>query len=128
MKIRGGENVRDFENLNAFQTIQINGILDANKERDARLKPIREYLKDNYLIEEITEVNNYQIAKIRRKRNGDEWYYATFIDYKPLHEMGMTFDQAVLICLSYKYDNRSSDAAGYIARILNVNFMPEEVE
>lgn len=120
--------MRELENLNAFQKVQINSILDENKERDVRLKPIRDYLNNNYIIEDITEVNDYQIAKVRNKRDAKEWLYPTFINYKPLHEMAMTFDQAVLICLSYKYDGRRSDAAGYIARILNANFNVEEVE
>lgn len=118
--------MRDFKNLNIFQENQINAILDANKEKSTRLKSIRDTLSD-YYIDEITEMNDYQIAKIRR-RNGKEWYYATFLNYKSLHEFAMTFDQAVLICLSYKYDNNRSDAAGYIARLLNVNFYPEEIE
>jgi hypothetical protein len=120
---------RDFKNLNAFQETQINHILDENKARDVRLRPINNELS-NYIVEEIWEMKDYQIAKVRRKQksgNINEWLYATFIDYKPLHEMGMTFDQAILICLSYKYDNRRSDAATYMARILNVNFEPEQI-
>ena len=120
--------MRDFKNLNIVQETRYNHILDENKKRDQRLKPITEYLSKYYLIEDITEINDYQIAKVKRKDNPVEWLYPTFIDYKPLHEMAMTFDQAVLICLSYKYDNRSTEAATYISRILNVNFMPEEIK
>lgn len=123
--------MRDFKNLNLVQETQYNHILDENKERDTRLKPITEYLSKHYTIEDITEMNEYQIAKVRRKKNSsnvDEWLYPTFINYKPLHEMAMTFDQAVLICLTYKYDNRRSDAVTYISRILNVNFVPEGIQ
>ncbi|MDT0160339.1 MULTISPECIES: hypothetical protein [unclassified Bacillus (in: firmicutes)] len=119
---------RDFKNLNVVQEVQYNNILDKNKEREMRLKPITEYLSKHYTVEEITEMNDYQIAKVKRKDIAAEWLYPTFINYKPLHEMAMTFDQAVLICLSYKYDNRRTDAVTYISRILNVNFNPEEIE
>lgn len=120
--------MRDFKNLNVVQEAQYNHILDENKARDLRLKPITEYLSKHYIIEEITEMNDYQIAKVKRKQNASEWLYPTFINYKPLHEMAMTFDQAVLICLSYKYDNRRTDATTYISRILNVDFVPEEIK
>ncbi|MFS0657401.1 hypothetical protein AB1L07_02085 [Niallia alba] len=122
--------MRDFKNLNAFQEVQINHILDTNKERDNRLRSIRQYLEKSYIIEEITEMNDYQIAKIRRKSNSgiNEWLYSMFFNYNPIHEMAMTFDQAVLICLSYKYNNRNTDAALYLERILNASFMPEGIE
>lgn len=122
--------MRDFKNLNTFQEVQINHILDTNKERDVRVKPIKEYLDKNYIVEEITDMNDYQIAKVRRKFKSDynEWLYPTFFKYKPIHEMAMTFDQAVLICLSYKYNNRNTDAAMYLERILGVDFMPEEID
>lgn len=122
--------MRDFKNLNAFQEVQISNILDNNKERDVRIKPVKEYLDKNYIIEEITEMNDYQIAKVRRKSKSDfdEWLYPTFFNYKPIHEMAMTFDQAVLICLSYKYNNRNTDAAMYLERILGVGYIPEEID
>lgn len=120
--------MRDFKNLNILQERQYNYILDENKEREERLKPITNYLSKSYIIEKITEMNDYQIAKVKRKQDAKEWYYVTFINYNPLYEMAMTFDQAVLICLSHKYDNNRSDAPLYIARILNVNFMPEEIK
>lgn len=117
----------DFKNLNVLQETIINSILDEDKERQIRQKPIRDYLK-NYFITEISEVNNYQIAKIRRKNvtEAKEWMYAAFIDYKPLNEMGMTFDQAVLICLNYKYQ-MNGHAVGYIEKMIDANFEYEMI-
>lgn len=120
--------MRDFKNLSVFQERQINNILDQYKEKDSRLKPIRDYLEKYYYTEEITEMNNYQIAKVRRKTGAKEWLYATFIDYAPTSEMASSFDAAVLICLSYKYDRRRSDAVTYISRILNMEDTIEEIE
>lgn len=120
--------MRDFKKLNIFQENQINNILDQHKEKDSRLKPIRDYLEKYYYTEEITEMNNYQIAKVRRKKNAEEWLYAAFIDYTPTNEMASSFDVAVLICLSYKYDNNRSDAVVYIERILNMEYGIEKVE
>lgn len=120
--------MRDFKNLSVFKENQINHILDQYKEKDDRLKPIRDYLEKNYYTEEITEMNNYQIAKVRRKTNAKEWLYATFIDYKTTNEMSSSFDTAVLACLSYKYDGRQSGAVTYIERILGMQYEVEEIE
>lgn len=118
---------RDFENLNAFKKIQYNHILDQNKARDTRLKPVREKLKSYYIIDEIWEVNDFQIVKIRRKRDeGKEVMYATFVNYESLNLLGMTFDQALLICLAFKYDGYNSQFPIYAARMLNAKFEPEQ--
>lgn len=113
--------MRDFKNLNTFQEVRINAILDESKEKSERERPIRNYLDEYYYIEYISEVNDYQIAKIRRKKDAKEWMYATFINYKPLNEMGMTFDQAVLICLNYKYQ-KNGHAVVYIEKMIDANF------
>jgi hypothetical protein len=42
--------------------------------------------------------------------------------------MGMTFDQAVLMCLCYKYDNRRTDAEFYISRLINMKNDIEEIK
>lgn len=123
----GGWTLRDFKNLTAYHEEQYNCILDKNKAKSMRLSPIYNYLEKNYLIEEITEVNDYQIAKVKRKKGAEEWLYPVFLDYRPLNEMAMTFDQAVLICLSSKYTG-NSDTATYISRLLNANFHPETIE
>ena len=118
----------DFKNLNIVQENQIRGLIESNKGRQNRLKPIRSFLEDRYFVDSITEINDYQIAKVRRKSGAQEWLYPVFLNYKSLHEMAMTFDQAVLICLAYKYDGNSSDSVTYIERILNARFMPEEID
>lgn len=120
--------MRDFKNLSVFHENVINGILDRSKEKEERLKPVRQRLEKYYYIEEITEVNNYQIAKVRRKNNAGEWLYAAFIDYESTNEMAYSFDAAVLICLCYKYDGKQSGAAHYIERILGMEYEIEKVE
>jgi hypothetical protein len=118
--------VRDFKNLTTFQEIQINHIIDEHKNRQQRLKPIEEQLSDYYKVLEIWEVNDFQIAKIKR-RAGDskEILYSTFHNYKSLHEMASNFDQALLICLSHKYEGYNSQFPLYAAKMLNAKFEPE---
>ena len=113
---------RDFKNLNKFQEIQINSILDENKKKEQKLKPIWDSLK-NYFIDEIWDFNGYQIAKITNKKN--EVYYASFIGYKSLNEFTYTFDQAILTCLTHKYDNGKTMASFYISNMLNMPNRPE---
>jgi hypothetical protein len=115
----------DLKNLNLVQETYINGLLSENKKRETRLKPIRELLKQ-YYIENIWELNDLQIVKVK-SRNDKEWYYATFINYKSLNEFAFSFDQALLICLAYKYDNNRSDAVAYMSRMLNMKNEPEEI-
>lgn len=117
--------MRDFTNLNVVQKAQINEALDEAKATWQRQKPITDYLDKRYNVLDISEIGDYQIAKIRQKKGDKEVYYACFIDYKPLNEMGMTLDQAVLICLASKY-NAGEMFPTYAARMLNANFIPEE--
>ncbi|MEB5480852.1 hypothetical protein P8825_14900 [Shouchella clausii] len=120
---------RDLDNLNKFQKIQINHILDENKEKDARQKPIRTYLAESYILHEIWEVGDFfQIAQVTRRKDRDkskEVVYVTFIDYKPTGDMAMSIDQALLVCLSTKYESLHSPFVNYAERMLG---MKTEVE
>lgn len=110
--------VKDLKNFNRFQDKQINKILDdENKARDVRLRPIKNALSD-YYVEEIWEMIDYQIAKVRTKNK--DIFYAPFLNYKSLPKFAYTFDDAVLICLGYKYDGRS-DSVIYVRRLLNMS-------
>jgi len=117
--------MRDLENLNTFQKTQINAILDQNKEKVKSEKLITDQL-ERYIVERVWLLEGYQIAKIIRK-DSNEYMYATFVDFKSLHEFGMTFDHAVLICMARKY-TVNTDAAEYAGRVLNAHFKPEYVE
>lgn len=119
---------RDLDKLNEFQKTQINHILNENKEKDVRQKPIRTYLSDSYTIHEIWEVGDFQIAQVTRKKDRDkakEVLYVTFIDYKPTGDMAMSLDQALLVCLSTKYEMPHSPFVNYAERMLG---MKTEIE
>lgn len=113
------QTVRDVKNENEVQDKQMNDPLDdEHKTREIRLRPIKKALS-NYYVEEIWEMIDYQIAKVRSKNK--EIYYAPFLQYKILPKFALTFDDAVLLCLGYKYDNGRSDSFVYVRRLLNMN-------
>lgn len=91
---------------------------DEQKARELRLRPIKNALS-TYIVEEIWEMIDYQIAKFRTKNK--EIYYAPFLHYKSLPKVAYTFDDAVLICLAYKYDNGRIDSVIYMRRMLNMS-------
>ena len=114
----------DFENLNKFQKMQISGIVEEWKERNERLKPVFNSLED-YIVLDIWEFGDFQVAKVKTKRN-NEIFYAPFHNYKKLHEYAYTFDQAILICLAYKYEGPNSKFPEYAERMLNMKCEPEQ--
>ncbi|WML53530.1 hypothetical protein RCG17_02260 [Neobacillus sp. PS3-12] len=112
--------VRDSNHVNALQDSKTDHSLDEGyKAREDRLKPIKKALS-NYIVEEIWEMVDYQIAKVCTKNK--EIYYAPFLNYKILPKFAFTFDDAVLLCLGYKYDNGRSDSLVYLRRLLNMNY------
>lgn len=118
--------MRDLKNLSVFQEAQINATLDEAKAKWQRQKPLTDYLNERYNVQEIWEIGDFQIAKVNRKKDKTgEVLYVTFIKYKPLHEMAMTLDQALLICLAHKYEGTNSDFPMYSERMLNARFEPE---
>ena len=108
--------MRDFKNLNKIQEIQINRIIDDHKEMQERQKPIYEEL-ERYTVMEVWECGEHQVAKI--KTNNNEINYATFHNYKPIRQFAYSFDEAILVCLAYKYDNSNSQFPIYAKRMLN---------
>jgi hypothetical protein len=112
--------VREKNNENFVQDLkEDHSIANEYKVREDRLKPIKTALS-SYMVEEIWEMVDYQIAKVRTKNN--EIYYAPFLNYKILPKFAYTFDDALLLCLGYKYDNGRSDSLVYLRRLLNMNY------
>ncbi|TWN93203.1 hypothetical protein CHCC20491_1854 [Bacillus paralicheniformis] len=48
----------DFDNLSVFQKTQLNHIVDEHKQREQRVKPIIEQLK-NYMVLNIWELDSF---------------------------------------------------------------------
>lgn len=113
----------DFKNLNIVQETQINATLDEAKETRQRQKPITISLDKRYVLYNIWELDGIQIAKVRRRDNKEIMYHI-FLDYMPVHQAAMTFDQALLMGLEAKYKTGPAFAI-YAERMLNANFMPE---
>lgn len=116
----------DFDNLSVFQKTQLNHIVDEHKQREQRVKPIIQQLK-NYMVLNIWELDSFQIAKIKRS-DKKEIMYATFLNYQSLKQFASTLDHALLVCLAHKYEGHHSSFPGYAERMLGANFMPEEEE
>lgn len=117
----------DFKNLKKFQEARFIHLIKTDNETFERLKPIRDNLDDYYHIDEITEVNEYQIARVRRKKDATEWYYACFINYKALNIMASSFDEALLTCINYKM-HRNTSAVHYIQKMLDMSYEPEIIQ
>ena len=108
-----------------MQEAQINATLDEARQTWQRQKPITDHLKDRYTVQQIWEIDDYQIAKVKRRNDkSGEVIYVTYINYVPTNEMGMTLDHAILICMAHKY-NAGYMFPLYTARMLNASFAPE---
>lgn len=123
-----GQKKRDFSKMSVIQQIQLNAMLDTEKEKSLRLKPIDNYYRKKNEIAELWEMGEDNEIVIARTKNpfdkdGGDYIYEPWLNGKRSSSITFTYDRAVLFAISMKYQERDVTAGQYMGNMIN---MPQE--